>query len=373
MAVGHEPGRDAVGEASLLANFLHQPAAKSSAAENFVDHQRGVPVGVVSLQPGLAECHRALRYGAVLNEQRATVGRGRIGQNRVAFASRQIAKDAVDKRRQLRRSNVADGADNERIALELAGRERGQIGARNLRYAGRAAGCVPAVRVPFEGIAHPEATRQRPRIASLFLQGGERRGSHPLDVLLGEARLRQGHAQQIRALVLVDPEHSDRPVELVMSGRKAYLGSEFVQPAVKRGRVVFARPLVEHRGRERGGPVLARLIETRPAGKRELQRDDWDRMVLNEPDLDPAGACDAVDFHFRRAGAPAGGTAVPQSTSPARTRPLAGFFMTCAPGAGCRLPSCVRRIPRERLPGPEPASPRRYGPATPRHRRGSAR
>ena len=80
MAVRHERGRDAVGQSALFADFLHQPAAKPAAAEDFVDHQRGVPVRIVALQPGLAERHRALRHGAALDEQRAAVGRGRLGQ-----------------------------------------------------------------------------------------------------------------------------------------------------------------------------------------------------------------------------------------------------------------------------------------------------
>ena len=120
MAVGHEPGRDAVGKTPLFADFLHQPAAKPASPEDLVDHQRGVPVGIVALQPGLAERHRALRHGAALDEQRAAVGRGRLGQNGIALALRQTAENAVDQRRQLRRGDVADSSDNERIALELA-------------------------------------------------------------------------------------------------------------------------------------------------------------------------------------------------------------------------------------------------------------
>ena len=150
MAVRHEPGRDAIGKAALFADFLHQPAAEPAAPENLVEHQRGVPVRVVALQPGLAERHRALRHGAALDEQRAAIGRGRLGQHRIALAFRQIAENAVEKRRQLRRSNVADGADNERVALELARRERDQIVARDRRDGRRAAGGVPAIGVPFE-------------------------------------------------------------------------------------------------------------------------------------------------------------------------------------------------------------------------------
>ena len=152
MAVRHEPGRDAVGKAALFADFLHQPAAEPAAPENLVEHQRGVPVRIVALQPGLAERHRALRHGAALDEQRAAIARGCLGQDRIALAFRQIAENAVEKRRQLRRGNVADGADNERVALELARRERDQIVARDRRDARpgcrRCSGHRGAVRMP---------------------------------------------------------------------------------------------------------------------------------------------------------------------------------------------------------------------------------
>ena len=299
MAVGHEPGRDAIGKAALFADLLHQPAAEPAAPENLVEHQRGVPVRIVALQPGLAERHRALRHGAALDEQRAAIARGCLGQDRVALAFRQIAENAVKKRRQLRRGNIADGADDERVALELARRERDQIVARDRRDGRPAAGGIPAIGVPFERLDHPQAARQRARIAGLFLQGGQRLGADAFDRLVGEMRLGQGDAQQVRALFPVGLEHAKGPVELVMPGRKAHLGREFVEPAVKRRRVVLARPLVEQRGRERGGAVLARRVETRPTDKREPQRHDRDRMIPDQPSLDPARARDALDFHRR--------------------------------------------------------------------------
>ena len=54
-------------------------------------------------------------------------------------------------------------------------------------------------------------------------------------------RLGQGEAQQIRALVQVGLEH-EAAVELVVAGGKAQLGGEFVELAVKRGRVVGPAP-----------------------------------------------------------------------------------------------------------------------------------
>ena len=43
----NEIGRHAVGEPAPFADFLHQPAAKSAAAENVVDETRRIPVGIV--------------------------------------------------------------------------------------------------------------------------------------------------------------------------------------------------------------------------------------------------------------------------------------------------------------------------------------
>src|SRR6185437_12888551 len=112
----------------------------------------------------------------------------------------------------------------------------------------------------------------------LFLQGGKRRGSHSLDIIRSKMRFGQGDAQQVRALVNVCPEHPDGPVELVVSGRKAYLRRHFVEPTVKRRGVVFTRPLIKHRGRESGGSILARQVEIGPAGKPEPQSNDRERM-----------------------------------------------------------------------------------------------
>ena len=65
-------------------------------------------------------------------------------------------------------------------------------------------------------------------------------------------------------------------------------------------------------------PSLPGRIETRPAGKGEPQRHDRDRMILDQPRLDPARAGDALDLH-RRGLADRPGGQQDQSASPARS------------------------------------------------------
>ena len=300
MAVRHEPGRDAVGKAALFADLLHQPAAEPAAPENLVEHQRGVPVRIVALQPGLAEGHRALRHGAALDEQRAAIARGCLGQDRIALAFRQIAENAVKKRRQLRRGNIADGADNERVALELARRERDQIVARDRRDGRPAAGGVPrhrgAVRMPRRIHRRPDSERGLRACFSRAASVSARMRSTASSAKCGSVRATRSRSALSSELALSMrrvPSNSSCPAEKLISAASS---------SSRRWNAVVSYspgPFVEQRGRERGGAVLAGRVETRPADKGEPQRHDRDRMIPDQPRLDPARARDALDLHRR--------------------------------------------------------------------------
>ena len=131
MAVRHQLGRDAVSQAALFADFLHQPAAEIAAADDLVQHIGGVPVRVVALRPGLAEGHGALRHGGAADDERAVVDRPRLGDRDIGtarrIAGRQRAEYPVDKPGQLGRGDIADDADDQTLAAELPGGESGEV------------------------------------------------------------------------------------------------------------------------------------------------------------------------------------------------------------------------------------------------------
>jgi hypothetical protein len=70
-----ELGRYSVGQPALLADLLHQPAAKAAAAEDVVDDARRIPIGIVPFGPHLAEGDGALRHRAPGDQQPAILGR----------------------------------------------------------------------------------------------------------------------------------------------------------------------------------------------------------------------------------------------------------------------------------------------------------
>src|SRR5258708_19427327 len=80
MPIRHQLCRNAISQPALFADLKHQPTAEIAAADDVVEHQRGVPVGIVSLEANLAEGDDALRHRPAVYDQRAVVTRLSLGQ-----------------------------------------------------------------------------------------------------------------------------------------------------------------------------------------------------------------------------------------------------------------------------------------------------
>src|SRR5439155_26410574 len=146
--VGHERGRNAIGQPALFADLLHQPAAKPAAADDVVVDIGGIPVGIVALRPGLAKADRALRHLGAADDKSTVVGWAGVGDpgaGIVAAARRQAAEHRIDEARQLGRGDVADSADDEALAVKPARGETGEIVAGDRADAGGSAVAVVAV------------------------------------------------------------------------------------------------------------------------------------------------------------------------------------------------------------------------------------
>ena len=305
MAVRHQRGRNAVGQPALVADLLHQAPAKTAAADDVVEDERGIPVGVVALRPGLAKADRALRHRRAADDERPVVARACLGDIRTGvaglIAGRQAAEHAVDQPGELRRGDVADRADDQTLAMNMAGDEIGEIGTGDRRHARRGARAVLAVGMVLEGVAHPQPAGQRARVVRLPGQHRDRLAADALDRIVGEARFGERHTQQIGGLRQIALQHPEAAAEFVLPGGKTQLAGKIVEPAVIGDAVVSPRSLVEEGSGHRGGALLARRVERGAAGNGEAQGHDRNRMVLDEPGLDPAGAGHPFDRHRRGA------------------------------------------------------------------------
>src|SRR5262249_47939861 len=96
MAERKEFGRYTVGQPPLLANFPHQTAAKSAAAEDIIDEAHSIPIQVVALWPDLSEGDSTLRHRPAGNQHAASLGRLRVGDRGLVASEGQPAEYPVD-------------------------------------------------------------------------------------------------------------------------------------------------------------------------------------------------------------------------------------------------------------------------------------
>ena len=123
-----------------------------------------------------------------------------------------------------------------------------------------------------------------------------------LDRLGIEAGLVERQAQQLEGLVLVLDQGREAAVELVAPGIEGKLHGKFVEAVLEGLAVELARTLVEQARDHVGdaGPVGG--IEGGAATEGEVERQDRDRRLVLQPDLDAGGRREGLDAVGTRRG-----------------------------------------------------------------------
>ena len=158
-----------------------------------------------------------------------------------------------------------------------------------------------------EGEAVPGKRSHRFGVVLVEFQPGEDLGAHALDRARIDARLGQRQAQQVEGLVLVGREHLHIAEHHVAARVESHAHGERLQALLKGDGVETARALVHHAGDEISEPCLVLGVLCSAAAKCKAHGDQGIDVALDEPGLDAAGACDALDVHGvnRRAGSAA--------------------------------------------------------------------
>ena len=154
-----------------------------------------------------------------------------------------------------------------------------------------------------ESRARERAPAGRLGAALVARQAGQDRGTDALDLCGVEARALEGVGKQPDARLLVARQHAQRALYRVRPGREAQRDRSVFERCGKSLLVARTRPLHEEIGRHRGTPFLARRVERGTAAPRELDRQQRQRGVADQPGLDAAGTghpFDALALRVRR-------------------------------------------------------------------------
>ena len=208
---------------------------------------------------------------------------------------RQSAEHLVDQPAGGGGIDVADDRDLEGVAGEHPSHVALEVGRGDGGHRFERAAHRPAIGMARKG--------GRPPALGRHLVGARGLAAQPRHDLLADAihvdgvemRFGEPEPQQLGRLVQMGGQRAHRAGGLVAVGREAELDRLRRDALMERLGIEVARAFVDQRRRHVGDARLVRGILAGAAAKREVERDQWHRMLLDEPRLDAGRADDAFD------------------------------------------------------------------------------
>ncbi len=107
----------------------------------------------------------------------------------------------------------------------------------------------------------------------------------------------KGKPHQVQRLILLVGKHAHGSVDIVTARAKANFGACIVEARLERIAVELTGALVEQPGHEVDQPLLAGGILRLTTGEGKTQRDDRDRIVLDQPGRNATIRTNFLNFH----------------------------------------------------------------------------
>ena len=205
------------------------------------------------------------------------------------WGTRQVAEQSVDQRAGGLGVDIADHAHIGGGRVQRGRHDRAQVvGGQRADAFNRPVG-VAAIGRARKGRRAPDVAGHVARVGFALPETGDNLRLHPRQRRVVKARLGQGEAQKLDAVIQISAQHRRAHIERVAARTEAEPRRQFVAAAREGGGVQTASALIKHAGQQVDDAFLALGLDICAGLEPDLHRDDGNRALLDQPERDAAG------------------------------------------------------------------------------------